>query len=175
MMQDVLEKASRIRLAIFDVDGVLTDGNLYLGNNGEELKAFNIKDGLGIKLLMQSGVEVGVITGRSSKLVAQRMESLGVKYVYQGRLEKLPAYLELLTELELKPEQVAYVGDDLIDLPLMRRTGLAVAVQDAHSLVKQHAHWQTSLPGGRGAVREVCELLMKAQGTLDKTYQAFLE
>jgi len=175
MMKDVLEKASRIRLVIFDIDGVLTDGNLYLGNNGEELKTFNIKDGLGIKLLMQSGVEVGVITGRSSKLVAQRMESLGVKYVYQGRHEKLPAYQELLTKLELEPEQVAYVGDDLIDLPLMRRTGFAVAVQDAHSLVKQHAHWQTTLAGGQGAAREVCELLMKAQGTLDEAYQAFLE
>jgi len=174
-MQDVLEKASRIRLVIFDVDGVLTDGNLYLGNNGEELKAFNIKDGLGIKLLMQSGIEIGIITGRSSELVAQRMESLGVKYVYQGQHEKLPAYQELLTKLELDPEQVAYVGDDLIDLPLMRRSGFAVAVQDAHSLVKQNAHWQTSLAGGKGAAREVCELLMKAQGTLDKAYQAFLE
>ena len=174
-MQDVLEKASRIRLVIFDVDGVLTDGCLYLGNSGEELKTFNIKDGLGIKLLMQSGVEVGVITGRSSTLVAQRMESLGVKYIYQGRHEKLPAYQELLAKLGLEPEQVAYVGDDLIDLPLMRRTGFAVAVQDAHSLVKQHAHWQTLAVGGRGAVREVCELLMKSQGTLDKAYQAYLE
>ncbi len=174
-MQDVLEKASLIRLVILDVDGVLTDGSLYLGNSGEELKTFNIKDGLGIKLLMQSGVEVGVITGRSSTLVAQRMESLGVQHVYQGRHEKLPAYQELVTKLGLQPEQVAYVGDDLIDLPLMRRTGFAVAVQDAHSLVKQHAHWQTPSAGGRGAVREVCELLMKAQGTLDEAYQAYLE
>jgi len=174
-MQDVLEKASRIRLLILDVDGVLTDGSLYLGNGGEEFKTFNIKDGLGIKLLMQSGVDVGVITGRSSALVAQRMESLGVKHLYQGRHEKLPAYQELLTKLALEPEQVGYVGDDLIDLPLMRRTGLAVAVQDAHSLVKQHAHWQTTLAGGRGAVREVCELLMKAQGTLDEAYRAYLE
>jgi len=174
-MQDIVEKASRIRLVIFDVDGVLTDGNLYLGNNGEELKTFNIKDGLGIKLLMQSGVEVGVITGRSSKLVAQRMESLGVKYIYQGQHKKLPAYQELLAKLELKSEQVAYVGDDLIDLPLMRRTGFSVAVKDAHSLVKQHAHWQTPSVGGRGAVRDVCEFLMKAQGTLNEAYQAYLE
>ncbi len=174
-MQDVLEKASRIRLLILDVDGVLTDGSLYLGNGGEEFKAFNIKDGLGIKLLMQSGVDVGVITGRSSALVAQRMESLGVKHLYQGRHEKLPAYQELLTKLALEPVQVGYVGDDLIDLPLMRRTGFAVAVQDAHSLVKQHAHWQTTLAGGRGAVREVCELLMKAQGTLDEAYQVYFE
>jgi len=174
-MQDVLEKASCIRLVIFDVDGVLTDGSLYLGNNGEEFKTFNIKDGLGIKLLMQFGVDVGVITGRSSKLVAQRMESLGVKHIYQGQAEKLPAYQGLLAKLELDPEQVAYVGDDLIDLPLMRRTGLAVAVQDAHSLVKLHAHWQTPSAGGRGAARDVCELIMKAQGTLDEAYQAYLD
>ncbi len=174
-MQDVLEKASRIRLVIFDVDGVLTDGNLYLGNSGEELKTFNIKDGLGIKLLMRSGVEVGVITGRSSKLVAQRMQSLGVRHIYQGQHEKLPAYRDLLAKLGLESGQVAYVGDDLIDLPLMRRVGFAVAVADAHSLVKQQAHWQTPAAGGRGAVREVCELLMKAQGTLDEAYRAYLE
>ncbi len=174
-MQDILEKASRIRLVIFDVDGVLTDGNLYLGNHGEELKGFNIKDGLGIKLLMQSGVEVGVITGRSSELVAQRMGSLGVKHIYQGQHEKLPAYSDLIAKLGLESGQVAYVGDDLIDLPLMRRVGFAVAVEDAHSLVRQHAHWQTQAAGGKGAAREVCELLMKAQGTLDKAYQPYLE
>ncbi len=174
-MQEILEKARPVRLIIFDVDGVLTDGNLYLGNSGEELKAFNIKDGLGIKLLMQSGVEVGVITGRSSELVAQRMQSLGVKHIYQGQHEKLPAYQELVAKLGLEPEQVAYVGDDLIDLPLMRRVGFAVAVEDAHPLVKQHAHWQTPAAGGKGAVREVCELLMKAQGTLDEACRAYLE
>jgi len=174
-MQDVLEKASRIRLVIFDVDGVLTDGSLYLGNSGEELKTFNIKDGLGIKLLMRSGVDVGVITGRSSKLVEQRMQSLGVKHIYQGQHEKLPAYRDLLAKLGLESGQVAYVGDDLIDLPLMRRVGFAIAVEDAHSLVKQHAHWQTPAAGGRGAVREVCELLMKAQGTLDEAYRAYIE
>ncbi len=174
-MQQILEKASRIRLIIFDVDGVLTDGNLYLGNSGEELKTFNIKDGLGIKLLMRSGVEVGVITGRTSRLVAQRMQSLGVEHIYQGQHHKLPAYQELVAKLGLEAEQVAYVGDDLIDLPLMRRVGFAVAVADAHSLVKQHAHWQTPAVGGKGAVREVCELLMKAQGTLDEAYRVYLE
>ncbi len=174
-MREVMERASRIRLVIFDVDGVLTDGRLYLGNEGEELKAFNIKDGLGIKLLMQSGVEVGVITGRSSRLVAQRMQSLGVQYVHQGQQEKLPAYRALLAELGLEAEQVAYVGDDLIDLPVMRRVGFAVAVDDAHPLVRQHAHWQTPEAGGKGAARAVCELLMKAQGTLDEVYRRYLE
>ncbi|HEC16591.1 MAG TPA: 3-deoxy-manno-octulosonate-8-phosphatase KdsC [Sedimenticola sp.] len=173
-MQDILIKAARIRLVIFDVDGVLTDGSLYLGNNGEELKAFNIKDGLGMKMLLNSGVEIGIITARSSALVSRRMESLGITHVYQGRQEKLPAYEELMQKLGLDDAQAAYVGDDLIDLPLMRRTGLAVAVGDAHALVRQHAHWQTPSPGGRGAAREVCELIMKAQGTLDKAFQAYL-
>jgi len=173
-MQSILEKAAHIRLVIFDVDGVLTDGSLYLGNNGEEFKAFNIKDGLGMKLLMQSGVEIGIITGRSSKLVAQRMGSLGVKHIYQGQQKKLPAYEELLDKLGLDDSQTAYVGDDLIDLSLMRRAGLAITVQDAYSLVKQHAHWQTTLPGGHGAAREVCELIMKAQGTLDNAFQAYM-
>ena len=174
-MQEILKKAACIRLVIFDVDGVLTDGSLYLGNNGEEYKAFNIKDGLGMKMLMESGVEIGIITARSSSLVAQRMESLGITHIYQGQHEKLPAYEQLIEKLGLEHEQAAYVGDDLIDLPLMRRTGLAVAVQDAHSLVKQHAHWQTPSPGGQGAAREVCELIMKAQGTLDKAFQAYLQ
>lgn len=174
-MQDILKKAARIRLVIFDVDGVLTDGSLYVGNNGEEYKAFNIKDGLGMKMLMESGIEIGIITARSSPLVTQRMESLGVTHLYQGQHEKLPAYRQLIEKLGLDNEQAAYVGDDLLDLPLMKRAGLAIAVQDAHSLAKRHAHWQTSSPGGRGAAREVCELIMQAQGTLDKALQAFLE
>lgn len=173
--QAALERAEPIRLVIFDVDGVLTDGCLYLGNGGEELKAFNIKDGLGMKLLLNSGVEIGIITGRSSQLVADRMDSLGIRHVYQGQKEKLPAYEKLKAELGLQDKQIAYVGDDLIDLPLMRRTGLSVAVADAYPLVKEYAHWQTSLPGGQGAAREVCELIMEAQGTLDAALQPFLE
>ena len=174
-IQATLERAEQIRLVIFDVDGVLTDGRLYLGNDGQELKAFNIKDGLGMKLLLNSGVEIGIITGRSSQLVADRMENLGIRHVYQGQKEKLPAYEKLKAELGLQDKQIAYVGDDLIDLPLMRRTGLSVAVADAYTLVKEHAHWQTTLPGGQGAAREVCELIMEAQGTLESALQAFLE
>ena len=173
--QAALERAEPIRLVIFDVDGVLTDGRLYLGNAGEELKAFNIKDGLGMKLLLNSGVEIGIITGRSSQLVTDRMESLGIRHIYQGQKEKLPAYDKLKAELGLQDKQIAYVGDDLIDLPLMRRTGLSVAVADAYALVKEYAHWQTTLPGGQGAAREVCELIMEAQGTLDAALQPFLE
>ena len=172
--KEILQRAARIRLVIFDVDGVLTDGSLYLGSNGEELKAFNIKDGLGMRLLLDSGVEIGIITGRESKLVADRMASLGVRHVYQGQREKLPAYEKLKAELELEDSQIAYAGDDLIDLPLMRRCGLAVAVADACALVKANAHWQTSLPGGRGAARELCELIMEAQGTLEPALASYL-
>ncbi len=173
-MQDILEKAAHIRLVIFDVDGVLTDGSLYLGDDGLEYKAFNTKDGHGMKMLQATGVEIGIITGRSSRVVALRMEGLGVRHLYQGQREKLPAYEELKIKLELDDQQIAYVGDDVVDLPIMRRVGLAIAVQDAHHLVRQHAHWQTASPGGRGAAREVCELLMEAQGTLESSLGAYL-
>ncbi|MES9846141.1 MAG: 3-deoxy-manno-octulosonate-8-phosphatase KdsC [Candidatus Sedimenticola sp. PURPLELP] len=173
-MQDILEKAAQIQMVIFDVDGVLTDGSLYLGDDGLEYKAFNSKDGHGMKMLRESGVEIAIITGRTSQVVAQRMESLGIKYVYQGCLDKRPAYEELKKQLELNDEEVAYVGDDVVDLPIMTRIGLAVAVQDAHKMVKQHAHWQTEVGGGRGAAREVCELIMEAKGTLDDTLKGYL-
>jgi 3-deoxy-D-manno-octulosonate 8-phosphate phosphatase (KDO 8-P phosphatase) len=173
-MQDIYEKAAQIRLVIFDVDGVLTDGSLYLGDDGQEYKAFNSRDGHGMKLLQASGVQIGIITGRSSEVVRIRMRSLGIEHVYQGKLEKLPAYEELKSSMGLEPEQIAYVGDDVVDLPVMVRVGLAVAVQDAHPLVRQHAHWVTTAGGGRGAAREVCELLMDSQGNLQPTLERYL-
>lgn len=173
-MQDLLDKASQIRLVIFDVDGVLTDGSLFLGDDGQEYKAFNTKDGHGMKMLQASGVEIGIITGRTSQVVALRMEGLGICHLYQGQREKLPAYEALKTELGLQDGQIAYVGDDVVDLPIMRRVGLAIAVKDAHHLVTRHAHWQTENGGGKGAAREVCELLMEAQGTLDAALQRYL-
>ena len=165
-MKDILERAARVRLVIFDVDGVLTDGSLYLADDGREYKAFNSKDGHGMVSLQETGVAIAVITGRSSQLVRIRMEGLGVAHVYQGRRDKLPAYEELKTLLGIDDEAVAYVGDDVVDLPVMRRVGLAVAVADAHPFVTRHAHWTTRAGGGRGAAREVCELVMEAQGTL---------
>ncbi len=165
-MQDIFERAAQVRLVVFDVDGVLTDGGLFFGDDGQEYKAFYSRDGHGMKMLRETGVEIGIITGRSSAVVAHRMNNLGIEHVFQGRVEKLPAWEELLGTLRLAPGQVAYVGDDVVDLPVMRRAGLAVAVQDAHALVKQHAHWQTPSPGGRGAARDVCELIMEAQGSL---------
>lgn len=173
-MHDILAKAALIKLVVFDVDGVLTDGSLFLGDAGEEYKAFNSRDGHGMKMLMRHGVVIGIITGRTSGVVTHRMASLGIEYVYQGQLEKLPAFEALIERLKLPPDQVAYVGDDVVDLPIMRRVGLAIAVQDAHPLVKQHAHWQTPNGGGRGAARDVCELIMEAQGVLEAQLQTYL-
>ena len=174
-MQDILERAAQVRLVIFDVDGVLTDGSLYLGDDGLEYKAFNARDGHGMVLLQETGVRLAVISGRRSEAVRIRMEGLGVAHVYQGQRDKLPAFEELKRALGLTDAVIAYVGDDVIDLPVMRRVGLAIAVGDAHPLVRQHAHWCTSAPGGRGAAREVCELVMAAQGTLEPINRGYLQ
>jgi len=174
-MQDIREKAANIRLIVFDVDGVLTDGSLYIGDDGQEYKAFHSKDGHGMVMLQHSGVEIAIITGRSSEVVRIRMASLGIQRVYQGKKEKLPAYEELKQITGLGDEQIAYVGDDVVDLPVMTRAGLAITVQDAHPLAKQHAHWVTPSGGGRGAAREVCELIMDAQDSLQSALQRYLD
>jgi 3-deoxy-D-manno-octulosonate 8-phosphate phosphatase (KDO 8-P phosphatase) len=173
-MRDIFERAARVRLVIFDVDGVLTDGSLYLGDDGQEYKAFHSRDGHGMAMLQESGVTVGIITGRSSQVVKLRMESLGVRQVYQGQRDKRAAYEQLKRDLGVGDDEVAFVGDDVVDLPVMSRVGLAIAVQDAHPAVKQHAHWQTPSAGGRGAARDVCELLMEAQGTLGPALARYL-
>ena len=173
-MKSLIERAERIRLVAFDVDGVLTDGSLYLGDDGQEYKAFHSRDGHGMKMLQASGVAVGIITGRTSEVVRHRMHNLGIEHVYQGQLHKLPAFEELLDNLGLQVEQAAFVGDDVVDLPLMRRAGLAIAVADAHPLVKRQAHWETPNPGGRGAARDVCEMIMGAQGTLELQLAPYL-
>ncbi len=175
MMQDVMQRAARVRLVVFDVDGVLTDGGLFIDTEGREHKVFHSRDGHGMKMLQQSGVAIAIITGRSSPAVAHRMASLGIEHVYQGQQDKLPAFRALLQSLSLSEAQTAYVGDDVVDLPVMRRAGLAVAVQDAHELVKRHAHWITAHEGGRGAARDVCELIMEAQGHLEAALGAYLE
>lgn len=173
-MQDILERAKQVRLVVFDVDGVLTDGSLFLGDDGQEYKAFNSRDGHGMNMLRQTGVKLAVITGRSSDVVRIRMESLGVEHVYQGRRDKIPAYDELKRATALTDDQIAYVGDDVVDLPVMRRVGLSIAVADAHPLVQQHAHWQTRSAGGRGAGRDVCEFIMEAQGNLERLMERYL-
>lgn len=171
--RDVLDRAARIRLLICDVDGVMTDGRLYFTPDGQELKSFHARDGHGIKLLQRTGVATAVISGRSSPAVALRMKSLGVEHVYQGRESKLEPFEELLDSLRLTAEQTAFVGDDLLDLPLLRRVGLAVAVADAHFSLVGAAHWITARPGGQGAVREVCDLIMQAQDTLQAIIESY--
>ncbi len=160
------QRAEKIKLVIFDVDGVLTDGRLFFGDDGQEYKAFFSKDGLGMKMLIRSGVEVAIITARSSQVVAHRMENLGIQHFYQGQSDKLPAYRKIASSLNLEAEQVAYVGDDLIDLPVMVEVGLSIAVADAHPEVQSRAHWVTPNRGGLGGARDTCDLIMNAQGTL---------
>lgn len=165
-MQDIYDRTKNIKLIVFDVDGVLTDGSIIIGDDGEEYKAFHSRDGHGMKLLQYTGVEVAIITGRTSKVVEHRMNSLGIDHIYQGQKVKLPAFEELIAKLGITANQCAYVGDDWVDLAIMSRVGLAIAVQDAAPLVKKHAHWITPAKGGKGAAREVCELIMEGQGTL---------
>ncbi|WAK04221.1 3-deoxy-manno-octulosonate-8-phosphatase KdsC [Methylobacter sp. YRD-M1] len=174
-MQAVLEKAKKLKLLILDVDGVLTDGKLFFDNEGNEYKAFHSRDGHGIKLLRQTGVEVAVISGRKSNSVALRMKNLGIEYVYQGHENKIAAFNEIIEKSGIMPDQAAHVGDDLLDLPIMTRVGLAIAVDDANFVVKQHADWCTTLPGGHGAVREVCDLIMQAQGRFEDVVNAYLK
>ena len=170
----VLALAAKVKLLLFDVDGVLTDGRLVIGDDGQEYKAFNSRDGHGIKMLQRNGVAVGIITGRTSEVVKHRVRDLEIKYVHQGCREKLPAFHRLIAELGLMPEQTAYVGDDVVDLPILLQAGLAIAVQDAHPLVKQHAHWITPSLGGYGAARETCEMILHAQDSYYKEMQTYL-
>jgi 3-deoxy-D-manno-octulosonate 8-phosphate phosphatase (KDO 8-P phosphatase) len=158
------QRASKIRMLVLDVDGVLTDGKLYFDHAGNEMKAFNTRDGLGMKALQRVGIEVAVITGRKSEAVSYRMNQLGIAHVYQGREDKLDAFLDLLKITRLDAQQVCFAGDDWIDLPVLMRVGLAVSVADAEDHVKQQAHWITQRNGGHGAVREICNLILKAQG-----------
>jgi 3-deoxy-D-manno-octulosonate 8-phosphate phosphatase (KDO 8-P phosphatase) len=158
------QRASKIRMLVLDVDGVLTDGKLYFDHAGNEMKAFNTRDGLGMKALQRVGIEVAVITGRKSEAVSYRMNQLGIAHVYQGREDKLDAFLDLLKTTRLDAQQVCFAGDDWIDLPVLMRVGLAVSVADAEDHVKQQAHWITQRNGGHGAVREICNLILKAQG-----------
>ena len=170
------EAAARaIRLLLLDVDGVLTDGRLYYGNSGEELKAFHIQDGLGIKLLQRQGIEVGIITGRSSALLARRAAELGIRRVIQGREDKSRALDELLADMPLALEHIAFMGDDLPDLPVMARVGLALTVADCSPTVAGRAHWQARRGGGRGAVREAAEFILRAQGKLDTALEEYAE
>jgi 3-deoxy-D-manno-octulosonate 8-phosphate phosphatase (KDO 8-P phosphatase) len=160
---NVNERAARVRLVVFDVDGVFTDGRLYYGPGGEELKVFHVHDGQGVKRLLKQGVAAAVISGRESAAVSRRMRDLGIAHVFQGDEDKLPIYERLLRELGLRPEETACMGDDLPDLPLLERAGLAVAVPNATATVRARAHYVTGASGGLGAVREVCDLILSSR------------
>ena len=161
---DIRERAAKIRLALFDVDGVLTDGRLHYSDDGRESKAFHVHDGFGLKRLMANGIEVAIITARMSHMVTERTAELGIAHVYQGQDDKLACYEQLIHALKLVPEQCAYCGDDLPDLAIMQRVGLSIAVANAHPWLRERAHWRTQARGGEGAVREVCDLLLAAHG-----------
>lgn len=169
----VIESAKKIKLLLLDVDGVLTDGRLYYGNSGEEMKAFNIQDGLGIKLLQQGDIRVGIITGRVSTLLQRRADELGINPVVQGREDKLTALNELLETMEIGMDEIAFMGDDLPDLAVIRRVGLGITPANGSSALVQQAHWQTARRGGDGAVREVAEMILGAQGKLDAIVAAY--
>ncbi|WAC45316.1 3-deoxy-manno-octulosonate-8-phosphatase KdsC [Pseudomonas sp. SL4(2022)] len=171
---ELTQRAQTIKLAVFDVDGVLTDGKLYFLVDGSEFKTFNTLDGHGIKMLINSGVHTAIISGRKTPVVERRAQNLGIQHLYQGREDKLVVLDELLSELGLTYDQVAYLGDDLPDLPVMRRVGLGMAVASANGFVRQHAHGITQARGGEGAAREFCELIMRAQGTLEAAQAAYL-
>lgn len=171
----LVRRARAVRLAIFDVDGVLTDGVLYLSSKGEALKAFHILDGHGLKMLRNTGVALAILSGRKSEAVARRAKEVGIEYVRQGVEDKLDGFRSLLTKLRLSESEAAFMGDDLPDVPVLKRCGLAFSVPGAPMVVRKHAHYVTSRPGGQGAVREACELLMQAQGTLDEQLKAYLQ
>jgi 3-deoxy-D-manno-octulosonate 8-phosphate phosphatase (KDO 8-P phosphatase) len=162
--QEVLRRARGIRLMIFDVDGVLTDGTLWYGPRGEELKAFSAHDGHGVKLLAAAGVKIALLSGRRSKAVAVRARELGIKRVFQGVDDKLAVFQKLLTKEKLKPESAGFMGDELVDLPVLERCGLACAPREAPEAVRSRVHYVAEAPAGRGAVRELCDLMLRAQG-----------
>lgn len=168
-------RAKLIRLIAFDVDGIMTDGGLYFSDSGEEFKRFNSLDGHGIKMLRASGVEVAIITGRTSSCVEARAKNLGIAHVYQGAEHKLAAMVDLLNKLKLSRDAAAYMGDDVVDLTVMRHVGLAISVPESPALVHTHSHYVTQRGGGHGAVREACELIMSAQGTLDAQLAPYLQ
>jgi 3-deoxy-D-manno-octulosonate 8-phosphate phosphatase (KDO 8-P phosphatase) len=169
-----LDQAKSIRLIAFDVDGIMTDGGLYLSDSGDEFKRFNSLDGHGLKMLRASGVELAIITGRTSRCVELRAQNLGIRHLFQGVEDKLSTMQALMRQLDIPADAAAYMGDDVVDLPVMRRVALAVTVPEAPQIVRDHAHYVSQRNGGSGAVREVCELIMSAQGTLDTQLASYL-
>lgn len=174
-MNELIEKAKKIRCLICDVDGVLSDGLLHIDNHGNELKSFHVQDGMGLKLLMSAGIEVAVITTSRNTVIDHRMQQLGIKHYFKNQVDKRNAYQQLKQTLNLEDEQFAYVGDDLPDLPLIQQVGLGVAVANAVPLVKKYADWQTEGKGGAGGVRELCDFILEAQGKTHLALENYLQ
>ncbi|KAA9133595.1 HAD hydrolase family protein [Marinihelvus fidelis] len=170
----MLARAARVRLLALDVDGVLTDGRLYFDNAGNEMKAFHTGDGLGLKTLQATGVTLALITGRSSDIVTRRAAALGIRHVYQGSDNKLDAWRDLQAATGIADDDCAYAGDDWIDLPILSRVGLAISVPNGDEAVRKRAHWVTPRAGGEGAARDICNLLLAAQGHLDPAIARYL-
>lgn len=174
-MNELIEKAKKIKCVICDVDGVLTNGLLHIDNHGNELKSFHVQDGMGLKLLMAAGIEVGVITTSRNAVVDHRMLQLGIKHYYKGQVDKREAYQQIKKALNLQDDQFAYIGDDLPDLAIIQQVGLGVAVGNAVRQVKEFADWQTEQHGGSGAVRELCDLILNAQNKTDMALTGYLK
>jgi 3-deoxy-D-manno-octulosonate 8-phosphate phosphatase (KDO 8-P phosphatase) len=172
--EHLIARAAKVRLFIFDVDGVLTDGSLSYGPEGEMIKTFNVHDGLGIKLLQEAGIKTAIISARRTPIVLARAKDLGIEYVHQGGHDKLTPFKALLEQLGLTQDQVGFIGDDVVDLPILGRVGFAVSVPNGRPEVHARAHHVTEAAGGRGAVREVCEFVLRAQGSYDRVMAQFL-
>ncbi len=170
----MIPKARTVRIAIFDVDGVLSDGGLHYAEAGDAMKTFDVRDGMGMKLLQEAGIELAIITSRRAGSVRERAADLGIRYIQQGVADKYSAFEALLTELGLTPAQAAFLGDDLVDLPVLKRCGFAVTVADAPAVLKRHADYVTRTSGGRGAAREFCEVILHNQGKLAARTARFL-
>jgi len=174
-MNELLQKAKKIKCLICDVDGVMTNGLLYIDNNGNELKSFHVQDGMGLKFLMAAGIEVAVITTSRNAVIDHRMQQLGITHYYKGQVDKRDAYQQLKKVLGFQDDEFAYAGDDLPDLPIIQQVGLGVAVANAVRQVKEFADWQTEKEGGNGAIRELCDLILNAQNKTDLALEGYLK
>ena len=172
-MNMLADKLKKIKLLLLDVDGVLTDGSIIYDDHGSEIKVFNVKDGLGIRLLMGAGIDVGIVTGRASKALRHRLDNLGIALVFDGVADKSAVLDLILEQKQVSAEEIAFIGDDLLDFQLMAKVGLSIAVQDAHEIIRKNADMITSNKGGAGAVREVCESILKTQGLWEKVLERY--
>lgn len=173
-MDQIIDKIRKIKCLICDIDGVLTDGLLYIDNHGNELKTFHVHDGVGLKLLMAVQIEIAVITGSYNAVIDHRMTQLGVRHYFKGQIDKIQAYETLKTTLQLSDEEFAYVGDDVVDLPIMQRVGFSIAVANGVKTIRDMADWTTTAEGGRGGLREVCEYILAAQNKMEEAIQTYI-